>query len=34
MVICCIAFLGHCDLIYDLVFRIIVPGAYFQYYLR
>ena len=34
MVICCIAFLGHRDLIYDLLFRIFVSGAYLQYNLR
>ena len=29
---CRISFLGHCDL--DLVFRIIVSGAYLLHYLR
>ena len=31
---CLIIFSGHCDLDLDLVFRIIVPGAYLLYFLR
>ena len=27
---CCIPFLGHCDLNSDLVFRIIMLGAFFS----
>ena len=29
---CLVIFSGHCDLDLDLVFRIIVPGAYLLYY--
>ena len=31
---CLVIFSGHCDLDLDLVFRIIVYGAYLLYYLR
>ena len=31
---CLVLFSGHCDLDLDLVFRIIVSGAYLLYYLR
>ena len=30
---CGIPFLGHCDLDFDLVSRMIVVGAYLLYYL-
>ena len=29
---CLVIFLGHCDLDFDLVFRIIVSGAYLLYH--
>ena len=31
---CLVIFSGHCNLDLDLVFRIIVSGAYLLYYLR